>query len=131
MKSLFRLKVSLQTKLFDTANAFDNTTNYRFQPTVAGYYQINFGVRAYVASGSITGFYAILYKNSARYRVGGQAFSGSFGNYPIYTGSDLVYMNGSTDYLELWGNITGTSPIFNYNDNTSSSYFSGYLARSA
>mgnify|MGYP003348389678 CR=1 FL=1 len=35
------VKVSLQTKLFDTANAFDNTTNYRFQPTVAGYYQIN------------------------------------------------------------------------------------------
>jgi hypothetical protein len=34
-------KVSLQAESFDVTNAFDSTTNYRFQPTVAGYYQAN------------------------------------------------------------------------------------------
>ena len=33
-------KVNLNVKVFDTASAFDNTTNYRFQPTVAGYYSV-------------------------------------------------------------------------------------------
>lgn len=34
-------KVALQAKSFDSTSAFDSTTNYRFQPTVAGYYQTN------------------------------------------------------------------------------------------
>ena len=34
-------KLQLNTEVFDTASAFDSTTNYRFQPTVAGYYQLN------------------------------------------------------------------------------------------
>ena len=34
-------KVTLNNKEFDTANCFDATTNYRFTPNVAGYYQIN------------------------------------------------------------------------------------------
>ena len=34
-------KVQLTTELFDTNSNFDNSTNYRFTPTVAGYYQFN------------------------------------------------------------------------------------------
>ena len=34
-------KVAFDTKTFDTNNNYDNTTNYRFTPTVAGYYQVN------------------------------------------------------------------------------------------
>jgi hypothetical protein len=34
-------KVLLQVEDFDTASCFDNTTNYRFTPTVAGYYQVS------------------------------------------------------------------------------------------
>ena len=34
-------KLQLNTELFDTNNNFDSTTNYRFTPTVAGYYQVN------------------------------------------------------------------------------------------
>ena len=33
-------KIQFQTKEFDTANAFDAVTNFRFQPLVAGYYQV-------------------------------------------------------------------------------------------
>jgi hypothetical protein len=34
-------KVNLNVEEFDTASCFDSTTNYRFTPNVAGYYQIN------------------------------------------------------------------------------------------
>ena len=34
-------KVQLNGELFDTHGCFDSTTNYRFTPTVAGYYQFN------------------------------------------------------------------------------------------
>ena len=35
-------KVQLNAETFDTDNAFDSTTNYRFQPTVAGYYPVSY-----------------------------------------------------------------------------------------
>ena len=38
-------KLQFNTKNYDTNNNFDATTNYRFTPTVAGYYQINFSNR--------------------------------------------------------------------------------------
>ena len=39
-------KIQLQTEEFDTASCYDNATNYRFTPNVAGYYQVN-GVFAF------------------------------------------------------------------------------------
>ena len=38
-------KVQFDAEVFDTASAFDSTTNYRFTPQVGGYYQINGVVR--------------------------------------------------------------------------------------
>jgi len=38
-------KVQFNTKTFDTANAYDNVTNYRFTPLVAGYYEVTVSVR--------------------------------------------------------------------------------------
>lgn len=117
-------KVSLQTETFDTNNCFDNATNYRFTPTVAGYYQFN-------AQGQINTAYPIglrFYKNGAGY--GGYSISGSqtgalYGNGTL---SDLIYMNGSTDYLELYAiQISGGST--NLNNGTAS--FSGAFVRGA
>lgn len=123
-------KVAFQTENFDTANCFDNVTNYRFTPNVAGYYQFNFGVR--IGGTSLTFAYPMIYKNGSRTRVGNQFTSSSglnAGN--ILVGSDILYMNGTTDYVELYCLINGTSPAFNYNDSGTSSYFSGSLIRTA
>ena len=38
-------KIQYNTEEWDTNNNYDNATNYRFTPTVAGYYQINAGFR--------------------------------------------------------------------------------------
>ena len=115
-------KIQLQSKYFDTAGAFDATTNYRFQPTVPGYYQLNCVVQLqFFAS-----LAASIYKNGngTDYAVGvGQASI-------IYTTvpqSKLVYLNGSTDYVELYAYQASGSAVSTLAIDCA---FSGSLARS-
>jgi len=91
-------KVALQLESFDTANAFDNTTNYRFQPSVAGYYQVNW-VASYLTA-TAAGTFSLLYKNGSN--IQWAQSSGNVNAYPSMAGSRLVYLNGSTDYLEMY-----------------------------
>jgi hypothetical protein len=95
---------------FDTNSNFDLTTNYRFTPTVAGYYQISAGLTS-TATG--TGFCAIkIYKNSASFVQ--IAYSTATANYLGATGSALIYFNGSTDYIEFYVNQnSGVTATFN------------------
>lgn len=89
-------KVQFQTEDFDLGGFFDSTTNYRFQPTVAGYYQISSSVGLV---GAATNSLVAIYKNGTEYSRGTQSGSGSvFGN----SVSSLIYMNGSSDYLEIF-----------------------------
>ena len=88
-------KILLQTEDFDTNNNFASS---RFTPTVAGYYQINASMQI---NGSTTVAYVILYKNGSAYRYGSLVATTT--NNPISTVSDIVYLNGSTDYIEMYG----------------------------
>lgn len=123
-------KVQVNTKTFDTANAFDAVTNYRFQPLVAGYYQVN-GVVSGAAT-SATLFIAAIYKNGVEY-VRGNDLRGSAGFMASAscTVSSLMYLNGSTDYIELWGYVGGTSPSINGVAMTGGSYFQAALSRAS
>ncbi len=118
-------KVQFNTESFDTANCFDSTTNYRFTPNVAGYYQISSLVR--VDSGSSWSACAV-YKNGSFYRYGLNA--NATPNDTFVTLSTLMYLNGSTDYIEMYvyqssgANRTLSTGI-------SASEFSAFLARTA
>ena len=120
------VKVAFNTKEYDTANCF-NTTTSTFTPTVAGYYQINAAV-CVQATGS---FYMIttLYKNGSSYRQGSIA-SGNASAYNLGQVNSLVYMNGTTDYLEVYGAQNSGSSYNTYNASTNT-YFNGFLARAA
>jgi len=101
-------KVQLNTEEFDTNNCFDSATNYRFTPTVAGYYQVN-GILRGSAATTLTLIMAILYKNGGLYLRGQEnGYSLSGGSAIQVVVSTVVYLNGSTDYLELYGRIDGT-----------------------
>jgi len=118
------VKIAFNAESFDTNNNFDSTTNYRFTPTVAGYYQINFNV---LGSAAATGTYATVYKNGA------SALAGSIGTGISGIGqgsmcSGLLYMNGTTDYIEAYAYITGNGALSSGSDSCS---FSAFLARSA
>lgn len=97
-------KVSLQTVTFDTSSSA-NTTNSRITPKVAGYYKFTGTVK-----GSATGLNALvtgLYKNGAIYKQGDT--STTSGTTTLFSVDDIIFMNGSTDYVELWGAVGGTS----------------------
>jgi hypothetical protein len=123
-------KLAANIEEFDTNSNYDNVTNYRFTPTVAGYYQIN-GNLGFGTTGNITGALGMIYKNGARFKDGNYTTAASSGTsfYPVV--SALIYFNGSTDYVELYGLITGTGTItFGVNAGTLS-YFQGVLVRGA
>jgi hypothetical protein len=121
-------KVPLSTEDFDTNNNFDSTTNYRFTPTIAGYYQFNFSTGGSGAS-TTTQVAALLYKNGATVKYGSTTTGSTF-SVGISTGSALVYMNGSTDYVELYTYISGTGTI-TLSGGTVQSYLQGYLVCAA
>ena len=115
-------KVQLQTEEFDTASAFDSTTNYRFQPTVAGYYQVNGAVEwAFVTGmGGVS-----IYKNGSIFKVGSFSLATLVGTAVIV--SALVYLNGSTDYIELY--CYETNGTVNTVAGASQTYFQAALVR--
>jgi len=122
-------KVAFDIERFDTNNFYDNTTNYRFQPTIAGYYQINTNVFLGGASGTVAQVTGIIYKNGGRYAWFGYGEAAN-NNEGVITGSTLAYLNGSTDYIEIYALLGATSPVFkggNTSTNDSYSTFSAHL----
>ncbi len=116
-------KVQLNAEEFDTNNNFDSSTNYRFTPKVAGYYQISGSIGL---TGTNVRVIASIYKNGSAYFRGIDATA----NLSQFTVSGLVYLNGSTDYVELYayGSFAGTSDISSGQIYT---YFTGALVRGA
>jgi hypothetical protein len=94
-------KVQINTESFDTNSCYDSTTNYRFTPTVAGYYictgQIQTSAGTYVETD--------IYKNGVSH--GYTQVSGAWG-IPV---TQLIYFNGSTDYIELYAFISTSGNI--------------------
>ena len=126
-------KVILQAEEWDTANCFDSTTNYRFTPNVAGYYQINAMCRMHVASSVVmSNTHLSLFKNGSVYKRA-QEFGNANQDGVQIVLSEMVYFNGSTDYIELYGYIqTIGSPRFQ--GDVGQPYaprMSGFLARAA
>ncbi len=119
-------KITLDTETFDTNNNFASS---RFTPTVAGYYQVNGIARIQTTSGTL--IQVAIYKNGTNYTAGNLLNFAVGSNSNQITVSDLVYCNGSTDYIELYGYSDGTSPSFNFNSTANTSKFSACLVRGA
>lgn len=132
-------KVTLQQEQFDTANAFDTTTNYRFQPTVAGYYQFNGVLRTSANTGVSSVEFVALYGTNANLAVvAGELLRGNevaYSNRQSASAqsvvSGILYMNGTTDYVELWGYINATNTSFANATTVARCSLSGSLVRAA
>lgn len=120
-------KVTLGSEGFDTNNNFASST---FTPTVAGYYQISGGV-SNLGGSTPTRTIVSLFKNgSGWFALGDYTNSSTYRTY----GSALIYMNGTTDYVELYVYLAGsslavqggTSSGIGYN-----TYMTGSLVRAA
>jgi len=116
-------KITFNAEEFDTASCFDSTTNYRFTPTVAGYYQVNL----VVASNGNASHWAIIYKNGTGFKYGAPNSAAINIGYGASI-SVLIYMNGSTDYIEAYTYIAAAATITNGTANT---YFQASMVRGA
>jgi hypothetical protein len=122
VSSITITKAAVNTKIFDTNSCFD-TSNYRFTPNVAGYYQFN----AHTEFGSGSGILSVLvYKNGSRVISGGAPNSAA-ATFAICA-AGMVYMNGTTDYVEMYIYQSSGGNLTAFNVNTA---FSGFLARAA
>lgn len=98
-------KVTLGTEDFDTNNCFASST---FTPNVAGYYLVT-GQTLISASTTITNTAVYIYKNGSTYQLNAGAPVSSTSAYGFT--SCVIYMNGTTDYIELYGRCVGTGTI--------------------
>lgn len=119
-------KILCNTEEFDTNANYDNATNYRFTPTVAGYYQVNGSINF---GSSVTGIcLCTIYKNGARAKDG--AIIAYSAGSTASTASALIYLNGSTDYVELYAYQTSGSSQ-NVAGISNATWFQSSMARSA
>ena len=112
---------------YDTNGWFD-TTNYRYTPQIAGYYQFMGTVRC--GGSSQTQQAAYLVKNGTSYLIGQNNRDSTSSQTGVVVFS-TAYMNGTTDYMQLGGIIIATSPSFVFTTVLATCFFEGFLVRAA
>ena len=116
--------VGCNTEIFDSDGCYDTTT-YRFTPTTAGKYYIYWSLTADISVvGTLTTLNTAIGKNSTRQDYTYLANSDSSWTNMTYAGSTVIDMDGSSDYIDLWGYIdvsSGASYFYG------GSYFGAYL----
>jgi len=120
-------KMAFANEFFDTASCYNNTGStvgsipaYSFLPNVAGYYQVNMNSLwvSYTGGGYVN---IALYKNGTGYTEYTRLNATSGG----ISGSGLVYLNGTTDYISAyWYSASGTCTLVASNG----SFFSNFSA---
>jgi hypothetical protein len=123
------MTAGVYTKITFTTSEFDTTSGMyassRFTPTVAGYYQVN---ASFNIATTFTGGTCVIYKNGSGFKQGSVNLNGGNKNSSGWTVSSIIYCNGSTDYLEVYGQINDTQNTFALQPVT---YFNACLMRAA
>jgi hypothetical protein len=122
--------ITFNMEEFDTDNTY-NTSNSRWTPGVAGYYQINALVTCVFASGGAGDIYINLRKNGTQIK-GSTRYSStaSFIQPSIHT---IVYLS-ATDYIDIHCSTTtifNTQNVFGMGTNQAWVYFNGCFLKSA
>ncbi len=125
--------VSFQTEVIDTNNCFDNSSTYRFTPTVAGKYFI-FAHLGWYTAGANNGRDVALRFNKSGTFLG---YVGGWTNYTSYAfngqtlyASTIQSFNGTTDYISCYGRLVANTNLQiegGYPDaNAQATVFGGY-----
>lgn len=112
------------TEEFDTDNCFASS---RFTPNVAGYYLIS-GILSANAT-NLSSIAAYIYKNGVAYRSGDFSQFSPISSSVQVSVAALISFNGTSDYVDLRGIASGTSPSFDYASSSDTSVLSGFFVR--
>jgi len=120
-------KVSFATEVFDSASAYDHSSNYRFTPQTAGKYLITASIQFYHSGTVLDDVRAMIYKN------GSQVHQHSFGNYDnefsygTMQTTAIIDFNGSSDYVEAYAHsLTSDSGTTAVSEGTAT-FFQGFF----
>ena len=124
-------KVEIDTEEFDTDSDYDNSTNYRFTPTTSGKYFfyasscLRSTTNATLKSGRLA-----FYKNGSALYGGVGELTTNYGVSQQVTITASFEMNGSSDYVELYGlvdHVGGASKFeSDYSGTNRSTFFGAY-----
>ena len=113
-------KIPMNTEVYDTDNAYDNSSNYRFTPQTAGKYV--FYAQMTSADTQTANEFEISIRKNGSTVLGGRT---TLENFCSINTIGVVDMNGSSDYVEAYAyqNAGGNAIL---TGNTSRTYFGGY-----
>jgi hypothetical protein len=127
-------KITLDTEEWDTANRFDTSLS-RFTPNVAGYYSFTVQVR-FDSTLTYTNLWTAIYKNGTNTYRGLEISNSPGATYftQQQNATYLVYLNGSTDYVEFYiyqANGTSSNASIGYTQSPFCNRAYGFLVRAA
>ena len=101
--------VEINTEVYDTDSAFDTGT-YRFTPQTAGKYFVYASIQLETGSNAnLDDAYLYIKKSGTQIYESTNIFASNYIRQNIISGHIVVDMNGSSDYLELFGRILSVS----------------------
>lgn len=120
-------KININSEIYDSDNCYDATTNYRFTPTVAGKYFVYGSIRFRHDGGLNYTSRTLIYKNGSNYVGANSEFQNTVSYGQTVQAFGIVDMNGTTDYLELYGFMEWhSSGNLKASNNFNATYFGAY-----
>ena len=125
--------IANSSETYDTASCFNNTGStvggipaYAFLPNVAGFYLFTSTINTELSTSPTRFINSVRINGATAYRV----VDTSVGYAPsVSTGSILLYMNGTTDYVQQIIYLAASTP--RYSASITTARFSGFLVRAA
>ena len=121
-------KVVFDVVEYDSHNYYSSSTG-RYTPLIAGYYRFDFRIGH--NGTTLTQFITDLNLNNVK-RIRGNRILGISATTTAGVGfasSGVVYMNGTTDYVEVYGTVAASSGTAFYGINNSETFFQGQLIK--
>jgi hypothetical protein len=121
--------VKVQFNTLDSgSNSFFNTTDHEFKPTIPGHYLVRWSLRLdHPTANNIRQAESFLYKNGSHHIFSGSGLRNSAADIArevITTGSAIVFMNGSSDYLDVRARIVTSAGSWDIVQSSANTNFS-------
>lgn len=109
--------VSFDTEEYDTASSYNNTGStvgstpaWAFKPSVAGYYLVSSSCDLLGNAGTLVATTLGVFKNGGNFKATAPVNSGYTGSESVMSVSAVVYLDGVSDYIQIYAYGSATSP---------------------
>jgi len=121
------IKAQFNTEVFDIGGCYDNVTNYRFTPNVAGKYMIFSNLQMELSDYQIYQVQTLIKKNGSDY-TNTKVVTNASVLFSIHAPiQHIIEFNGTTDYVEIFGYMERHASTGNkFENGVKASFFGGY-----